>query len=141
MFSGRLIAGVVLMVVSAHLAAAELQVANARIRQLLPGQHRTAGYFDVTNNGAEPVTLVGAACSAAAAIEMHTIIRDGDVVRMRRVEKVVVAPGETVRFEPGGLHLMLLRVATMPERANVELLTDGGERISAIFSQVPYGVE
>ncbi len=123
------------------LPAAGLHVENAWLRQLLPGQNKTAGYFDIINNGLEPVTLVGASSNAAAAIEIHRIIYDGDMVRMRRVEKVVVAPGETVRFRPGGLHLMLFQVSALAEYTKVQLLTDTGGRIGAVFRQVPLGVE
>jgi len=35
---------------------------------------------------------------------------DGDIARMRKVEGVDLPPGETVRMEPGGMHLMMLDI-------------------------------
>ena len=119
----------------------ELRVQDAWLRQPLPGQNKTAGYCDITNSGRASVTLVGALSDVAEAIEIHRIIHDGDIVRMRRVEKVVIAPGETVRFQPGGLHLMVFGISKLPEHTNIELLTATGERIAAVFRQVPLGVE
>jgi copper(I)-binding protein len=141
MFSTRLILTLWLVASSAPLNAAEAQVDNARLRALLPGQNKTAGYFNIVNNGHQTITLVGATSSAAQAIEIHQIVHDGNIVRMRRVESVVVAPGETVRFEPGGLHLMLFRVSALTEQTQIQLLTRGGEQIKAVFGRVPVGVE
>jgi copper(I)-binding protein len=137
---GALALSILLAAVGA-LAAADVSVENAWLRQLLPGQNRTAGYFDIVNHGSKPVTLVGAESNAAAAIEFHRSIHNGDVVRMQRIEKVVVGAGETVRFQPGGLHLMLFRVADLAEQTKVALLTDTGMRIDAVFRKVPVGVD
>jgi len=138
MFSSRLATALLLLV--GQLAVAEVRVEDARLRALLPGQNKTAGYFDITNDGPRPVTLVGASSPAAGAIEMHRIIHDGDMVRMRRVEKVVIAPAETVRFQPGGLHLMLFRVDSLPQRTQIQLQTSAGEPIDAVFRLVAPGV-
>jgi copper(I)-binding protein len=121
--------------------ATRIVVDDARLRQLLPGQHKTAGYFNITNTSAAPVSLTGASSSIAKAIEFHRIVHDGDIVRMRPVEKVMVAAGATVRFEPGGLHLMVFGVKELPERTEIVLATATGERIAAVFRQVPLGVE
>ncbi|MCZ6710132.1 MAG: copper chaperone PCu(A)C [Gammaproteobacteria bacterium] len=124
-----------------QVAAADATVENGWLRQLLPGQNRTAGYFDIINHGSASMTLVGASSDAAGAIEFHRSINDGNLVRMQRVEKVVVGPGETVRFQPGGLHLMLFRVADLAAQTKVQLLTDTGIRIDAVFRKVPVGVD
>jgi copper(I)-binding protein len=140
MFSRGLI-WLVLLGLAAPVVAADLEVKDPRLRQLLPGQNKTAGYFDITNNGPAAVTLVGAASDAAQAIEFHRIVHDGNIVRMRRAEKVVVAPGETVRFQPGGLHLMVFGISLLAQHTKIELLTDTGARIATVFRRVPLGVE
>ena len=131
----------VLVTMTSPLVAAELNVENARLRQLLPGQNKTAGYFDITNNGLAAVVLIGASSDAADVIEIHRTTRDGNVARMRRVKEVVIAPAETVRFEPGGLHLMLYRISVLADLTQIQLLTTSGEQIDAAFRQVPVGVE
>jgi copper(I)-binding protein len=67
-----------------------------------------AGYLTLRNAGTAPDRLVAAESPAARVVELHTHIRDGDVMRMRPVEAMAVPPGATVRLEPGGLHLMLI---------------------------------
>ncbi|MFP6837526.1 MAG: copper chaperone PCu(A)C [Pseudomonadales bacterium] len=143
MFSRRVISSLSALALSSLIAAAaaDATVENPRLRELLPGQNRTAGYFDIVNHGSTSMTLVGASSDAAAAIEFHHTFIDGNLVKMKRIERVVVEAGETLRFQPGGLHLMLFRVADLAEQTKVQLLTDTGVRIDAVFRKVPVGVD
>jgi hypothetical protein len=65
-------------------------------------------YLKILNTGPVALRLLGGETSAATGVEVHQTVMDGDVARMRRVDGVDIDPGETVRLEPGGLHLMLL---------------------------------
>jgi hypothetical protein len=67
-----------------------------------------AGFLNLRNGGAQPDRLLSAATPAARVVELHTMERDGDVMRMRPVREIVVAPGATVELRPGGLHIMLI---------------------------------
>ena len=73
------------------------------------GQGATgAGFLSVSNRGAVADRLLSASTPAARAVELHTMVRDGDVMRMRAVGAVEVPPGQTVALRPGGLHMMLV---------------------------------
>jgi copper(I)-binding protein len=87
--------------------AEPIAIDNARIRPPVPGRDVAVGYFDLTNHGPTAIELVGADSDHARAVELHTHVHDGDMMRMRRLERLTVAPGQTVHFEPGGHHLML----------------------------------
>ena len=115
-------------------AAGPLEVGDARVRALIPGQDKTVGYFTARNGSDETVVLVGAQSEAARAVEMHTTLRDGDMVRMRRLAEVEIEPGETVRFEPGGRHLMLFGVTALGEGVEIGLLRRDGAEIRVRFS-------
>lgn len=67
-----------------------------------------AGFLTLRNNGTVPDRLVSAASPAARVVELHTHIREGDVMRMRPVGDIPVPPGQTVQLRPGGLHIMLI---------------------------------
>jgi copper(I)-binding protein len=120
-------------------AGPRLEFSEARVREPIPGQDKTVGYFNVTNQGGRPVTLVGARADGVRAIEMHTTLHDDGMVRMRRLPEVVVTPGETVAFEPGGRHLMLFGVVGVPETLIVVLVTEGGDEIAVPFARFPLG--
>ena len=121
--------------------ASTLTISNPRIRELIPGQDTTAGYFDITNSGTTAVTLVGATSPHARSIEIHTIILDGDMVRMRRLDAVTIEPGATEVFATGGTHLMLFGVERLAAANRIDLLTAGGKRISGQFRLIPVGAE
>ncbi|WP_424812341.1 copper chaperone PCu(A)C [Roseococcus sp. YIM B11640] len=67
-----------------------------------------AGFMTLRNTGTEPDRLVSATTPAAQRVELHTSLREGDVMRMRPVEDIPVPPGGSVSLAPGGLHMMLM---------------------------------
>ena len=69
-----------------------------------------AGFMTLKNNGAAGDRLISAASPAARVVELHTHIREGDVMRMRPVADIPIPPGQTVHLRPGGLHIMLFDV-------------------------------
>jgi periplasmic copper chaperone A len=72
------------------------------------GMSMGVAYLSITNNGAEPDVLIGASSAAAASVQIHqTTISEG-MARMRPLAEVKIAPGATVKIEPGGIHLMLV---------------------------------
>lgn len=118
-----------------------LVVSEARVRAPVPGQDKSVGYFTARNRSDDAITLVGAESDAVRAIEMHTTTRDGDVVRMRRLTEVVIPAGDTVRFEPGGRHLMLFGVAELGDEVEITLHTADGGRFPVRFETVPLGAD
>jgi len=87
---------------------------NAWVRAMPPTQHNTAGYLIFRNNGEKTVRIVGASSTPAAQVEMHNSRLKEGMMTMERVEIVEVAPGKSVEFAPGGMHLMIMGLDTMP---------------------------
>jgi periplasmic copper chaperone A len=107
-------------------------VSDAWVRAVPPAARMTAGYLSVHNPGAEPLVIVGAESTVFRAIEMHGTVTVDGMARMRQEETVTVAPGESLRFEPGGLHLMLMEpVNGIPSSGaiDISLLLKDGERL------------
>jgi len=93
---------------------APLELTDAWVRALPPGQPNTAAYVTVTNTGSGAVTLVGGGADIAESVEMHTTREVDGLQRMEQLPQVVVAPGESVVYTPGGTHLTLLGLERMP---------------------------
>ena len=73
------------------------------------GQNGTgAGFLAIANRGTAADRLVGASSPVARVTEIHTHMREGDILRMRPVPAIDIPPGETVTLQPGGFHLMLI---------------------------------
>lgn len=85
-----------------------VSVSDAYARAVPPGQPNSAVFLTLSNASGEPQALVSAASPVADAVELHTHINDGGMMRMRRVERIEVPAGESVSLKPGGLHVMLI---------------------------------
>ena len=79
-----------------------------------------AGYMTLRNTGTRPDKLIAASTPLARTVELHTHIREGEVMRMRPVADIPVPAGQTVRLRPGGLHVMLIGL-TEPLRQGAEV--------------------
>ncbi|MCC7046906.1 MAG: copper chaperone PCu(A)C [Alphaproteobacteria bacterium] len=67
-----------------------------------------AAYMMIANNGREPDRLLRGSSPQAAKVELHTIMREGDVMKMREVPAIDVPAGGKAELRPGGFHVMLL---------------------------------
>lgn len=88
--------------------AGSLKIDHPWSRATVAGIPNGAAYFVLENNGDTDERLLSGASPVADKVEIHTHIRDGEVMRMRQVDDVVIPAGETVALEPGGLHIMLM---------------------------------
>jgi periplasmic copper chaperone A len=86
----------------------EVNIDGAYVRAVPPGQPNSAAFMKVINNSATDHAMVGGASPVAEAVELHTHIAEGGMMRMRQVEKIDLPAGETVSLQPGGLHVMLI---------------------------------
>ena len=82
-------------------------VANAWFRAL-PANLPAGGYFELRNVGRWPVTLTGAESSACGMLMLHRSEEKDGVGSMADVSSVEVPPHGTVKFAPGGYHLMCM---------------------------------
>jgi len=85
--------------------APSLTVSDAWVR-VTPGSDVAAVYLTVHNASTSAVTVTGVESPVAAAM-IHESTVEGGVSRMRPQGTLIVAPGQTLKFEPGGLHVML----------------------------------
>jgi periplasmic copper chaperone A len=95
---------------------ADLQVGDARAATPSGGSSQVV--VEIANVGDGADTLVGATSDAVAAVEIHRTEIDEGRATMTQLEEVEIPAGESVRFRPGSLHLMLV--------APDETVVDGG---------------
>ena len=96
-------------------------ISAARVLPPFPGRDTAAGYFEITNHGNTPDRLVSVTSPISPAIEIHNHIEDNGVMKMRQIDGVDLAPGETVIFKPGSYHLMMFKTALPEDQKNVAL--------------------
>ena len=135
-------AGAILLTLAGCTATPEestpYEVTNASIRTPVAGRTTTAAYFEFTNNSSQSVKIVGVSSTAAERIEMHTIIKVDEQMRMRPLTSIEVAAGETAKFASGGNHLMLFGVQLDGEPTIVQIELDNGEVVETPFQPTQF---
>lgn len=111
-------AGVLMGLSYSSLADEMLHWRDAWVRSLPPGAAVTAAYGSLMNHGSDTVTIVNLTSTTGAETQMHDVIADGDQRQMMRLNSVDIAPGESLVFEPGGRHIMLLGITDAPEEGS-----------------------
>ncbi|MCA1246357.1 copper chaperone PCu(A)C [Massilia sp. MS-15] len=99
-----LIAGGLLAVSS--LVHAQVSVTEPWIRATVPAQKVTGAFMRLQS--ATPARLVGVQSAVAGRAELHEMAMDGQTMRMRRVEAIVLPAGKPVDLASGGYHIMLM---------------------------------
>lgn len=67
------------------------------------------GFLTITNKGTTPDRLIAARSSVAPKVEIHEVRMEGNVMKMRELDKgLEIAPGATVMLKPGGYHIMFM---------------------------------
>lgn len=100
------LAALVLLASAAVAQQPSLVVQNAWLRAT-PGSDVAAAYLTVRNVSTATVTITGIESPIARHAMIHETTTQNGQSRMRPHEQLVIAPGSTVKFEPGGLHIML----------------------------------
>jgi len=93
-------------------------------------------YMTLRNSGAQPDRLVAASTPIARTVELHTHIRDGEVMRMRPVADIPLPAGQTVHLRPGGLHVMLIGLTEPLRQGATVPLTLRFERAGEVTVQL-----
>jgi copper(I)-binding protein len=114
---------------------------NPRAR-LVPGNAPMAGYFELGNNTENRIHLVSARSDAFRGIMIHRTRTVDGQARMEHQDRVSVSSGQTVSFEPGGLHLMLMnrqREFEIGDEVDIVLVFEGLEPAerTVTFTVVP----
>lgn len=124
-------------------AAPDLRVDEAWIR-VLPGDLPAAGYMLIENLTDTPRQLVSATSGDFGEVMVHQSMRSSGVQHMEHVDSVTIPAHGTLRFEPGGYHLMLMQRDPALKIGQTSVITlhfaDGGS-LSAGFKLRPANAE
>ncbi|MGE4240308.1 copper chaperone PCu(A)C [Ramlibacter sp.] len=119
-----------------------VKIEGAWARASVQGQSGTGAFMRIT--ASEPLSLVGVSSPVAGVAEVHEMKMEGDVMKMRALPALALAPGKTVELKPGGYHLMLMSLKSplKPDSQVPLTLTfrDAQGRQSALDLSVPVSV-
>ncbi len=96
-----------------HYTVGQIEISHPFTRAMIPGAKVGGGFMTITNNGSEDDRLISATSPAAPMVQLHQMSMEGDVMKMSQIEGGIVIPaGQTVKLEPGKLHVMFMKVST-----------------------------
>ena len=113
---GRLVATLTLSAATlavAHAAdfkAGSLEINDLWVRGSVPGQTNGAGYMQINNPTGVSDRLLSAQSDASNRLELHTVITENGVAKMRQVQGIDVPAKGSAKLAPGGFHLMFLQL-------------------------------
>ena len=101
----RFCASLLLMAAAVSCTAAPVVISHAWARATAPGQDVGAAYLELKS--VADLTLTKAESPVAGSVEVHKMSMKNGVMEMRMQDTLQLPAGQTVKLEPGGLHLML----------------------------------
>lgn len=110
----HLAASAFLLSVTAPLAAHDYQKGNLSIdrlwaRETAQGQTTGGGFLTISNSGKTEDRLVGGSTPVAKELQIHSMVMDHGVMKMRRVmDGLPVPAGGTLELKPGSYHVMFI---------------------------------
>ncbi|MEO0410903.1 MAG: copper chaperone PCu(A)C [Pseudomonadota bacterium] len=105
--------------------------------RLNPAPGRPAAGYGLVK-GAAGLGIKGAFSPEAGRIEMHIMEKSGEGMRMKKVDLLTIDSDNTLRFEPGGRHLMIFDIAdgaTDDGQLQINLSLDDNTTLS-LFAEV-----
>jgi len=82
---------------------------DAWIREAPPMARSLAGYVTIKNNSETVVVIDAMSSPLFAAVKMHNMSMHNGMMHMSHLSSVTLQPNESVVFESGGKHLMLMK--------------------------------
>ena len=107
-----------------------ITLSDARVQLPLVSGRPGAAYFTVSQANGAPRKVVGVAVEMAGRAEMHET-KGGTMAPVTELE---IGPGKTIKFAPGGYHVMLFDLdpkLRFSKDAELTVTFDGGDKASA----------
>lgn len=101
------------------------------------GKPNSAAFMKITNESGEDKKIVSAKSDISKRVELHDHLQEGDVMKMRKVDTIVLPAGGSVELMPGGKHVMLFDLNPGLTEGQVIHLTLALEDGSEISTEVP----
>ena len=125
--------GVVLILISnSFVVQAKIILVDGFVRAMPPTVPNTAAYFTLKNTG-EAVNLIAVETEVARKAELHTLIDDKDLIKMRQVKEFSINANKTLKLTPSADHVMLLglkKPLKIGQQVQLNLIFDKGQKLT-----------
>ena len=87
---------------------ADVEIDGAYARASIPNVPNSAAFFVIKNNSDKDIAITGANSDIAEKNELHTHIKENQMMKMMKIEKLVVPAKSSLELKSGGDHVMLI---------------------------------
>ena len=124
----------VLSIVSiAAVFGADVEIEGAYARASIPNVPNSAAFFVIKNNSDKDIAITSANSDVAEKNELHTHIKENKMMKMMKIEKLVVPAKSSLELKSGGDHVMLMglkKELKVGDEINLELSFSDGDKKS-----------
>ncbi|MCI6298733.1 MAG: copper chaperone PCu(A)C [Campylobacter sp.] len=124
----------VLSIVSiAAVFGADVEIEGAYARASIPNVPNSAAFFVIKNNSDKDIAITSANSDIAEKNELHTHIKENKMMKMMKIEKLVVPAKSSLELKSGGDHVMLMglkKELKVGDEINLELSFSDGDKKS-----------
>ncbi|MDO2409577.1 copper chaperone PCu(A)C [Campylobacter magnus] len=92
----------------AVLFGADVEIDGAYARASIPNVPNSAAFFVIKNNSDKDIAITSANSDIAEKNELHTHIKENKMMKMMKIEKLVVPAKSSLELKSGGDHVMLM---------------------------------
>lgn len=107
-----------LLAVCAH---AQVTVKDAWVRATVPQQKATGAFMQL--QAGKDSKLISATSPVTPVVEVHEMVMQDNVMKMRQVPGIDLPAGKTVELKPGGYHVMLMDLKQQVKEGDVVPIT------------------
>ena len=93
---------------AADYKAGSLVISGPWSRATPKGAQAAVGYMSIKNNGTTTDRLIGGSIDVADTFELHSMVMENGIAKMRELKDIEIKPGQTIDFKPGGSHVMFV---------------------------------
>lgn len=87
---------------------ADIEIEGAYARASIPNVPNSAAFFVIKNNSDKDIAITSANSDIAEKNELHTHIKENQMLKMMKIEKLVVPAKSSLELKSGGDHVMLM---------------------------------
>lgn len=87
---------------------ADVEIDGAYARASIPNVPNSAAFFVIKNNSDKDIAITSANSDIAEKNELHTHIKENKMMKMIKIEKLVVPAKSSLELKSGGDHVMLI---------------------------------
>ena len=135
-----ILVALIVWIASHNLAIAEdvtVQVEGAWSRASILADRPGAAYMTITNNGNNLTTITSVKSEIARKTEIHKSETKNGVASMTLSGAIDIMPNEVVVLEPGGLHIMLMKLSQKLNEGDRFLVTLVFDQTTEVTVKVP----